>query len=33
MGLSLVGDFADAALMFAASGDPNTAVELLFFTR
>lgn len=33
LALSLVGNFADAAMLFAASADTTTATELLFFTR
>lgn len=33
LALSLVGNFADAAMLFAASSDVATATELLFFTR
>lgn len=33
LALSLTGNYADAALLWAASGDIATATELLFFTR
>ncbi|CAL5998627.1 Intraflagellar_transport protein 122 [Hexamita inflata] len=33
LALSLVGNFADAAMLYGATGDSQTATELLYFTR